>query len=142
MAAPYTIGELAEAAEIAVSTVRYYERVKLLRPSGRTGSNYRYYGQPELERLLFIRAAHAAGFTLSDISTLLELRDGSLEPCAEVQALIENRLDEIAGRMAEFRRVQRELKSALALCRAACRPSTCEVLDQLSAARPPGKAKR
>ncbi len=105
----YTIGELAEAAEVAVSTIRYYERLKLVRPSGRTGSNYRYYGQPELERLLFIRAAHAAGFTLSDITTLLELRDGSLEPCPEVQALIEKRLDEIAGRMVEFRRVHKVL---------------------------------
>ena len=132
MGATYSIGELADLVEVPTSTVRYYERVKLLRPSGRTGGNHRYYGEATLERLRFIRAAQRAGFTLEDISSLLDLRDGSLKPCAEVQTLIEGRLDEIAIRMADFRRVQKALKADLALCRSAGDPARCEVIAKLS----------
>ena len=57
----YTIGELAKAAEVPSSTVRYYERARLLEPQGRTGGNYRYYTQESVHRLRFIRAAQAGG---------------------------------------------------------------------------------
>ena len=130
--ATYTIGELADLVEVPTSTVRYYERVKLLRPTGRTDGNHRYYGEPAVERLRFIRAAQRAGFTLEDIATLLELRDGSLKPCAEVRELIEDRLDKIAIKMADFRRVQKALKADLALCRSTGDPAHCGVIAKLS----------
>ena len=90
-----SIGELARAAEVPTSTVRYYERVGLVRPSGRTAGNFRYYGLEALHRLRFIRAAAATGFTLADIRRLLEFRDGAAAPCKEVQSLIENRLADV-----------------------------------------------
>jgi MerR family mercuric resistance operon transcriptional regulator len=37
------IGELAQAAGVPTSTVRYYERAGILEPSGRTAANYRFY---------------------------------------------------------------------------------------------------
>ena len=58
------------------STVRYYERRKLLEPTTRSSGNYRMYDCELLERLLFIRSAQHAGFTLCDSSSLLEFRDG------------------------------------------------------------------
>jgi DNA-binding transcriptional MerR regulator len=53
----YTISQLARAAGVPTSAVRYYERIGLLQPHGRTGGNYRLYGKEALERLRFIRAA-------------------------------------------------------------------------------------
>ena len=53
----FTIGELARAADVPTSTVRYYEREAILRPTGRSASNYRLYSGADLERLRFIRAA-------------------------------------------------------------------------------------
>ena len=44
----YNIGQLAPAAGIPISTLRYYERVGLLQPTGRTRSNYRFYTQDTL----------------------------------------------------------------------------------------------
>ncbi len=67
---PCTIGQLAAQADVPTSTVRYYERRGLLRCEGRTRANYRQYGEATLERLRFIRAAQAAGFTLVDIRSL------------------------------------------------------------------------
>jgi len=114
---PYTIGQLARAAGVPTSTVRYYERIGLLRPSGRTTGNYRVYGEDALERLRFIRAAQAAGFTLEDIATLLGLRDGSTAASQAVQTLIEERLSDVEKRMADARHVQSVLKASLELCR-------------------------
>jgi DNA-binding transcriptional MerR regulator len=53
----FTIGELARAAEVPTLTVRYYEREGIVRPTGRSVSNYRLYGQAHVERLWFIGAA-------------------------------------------------------------------------------------
>lgn len=117
MKTPYTIGQLARAIGVPTSTVRYYERIGLLRPSGRTAGNYRVYGKEALARLRFIRAAQAARFTLTDITTLLNLRDGTTGVSQTVQTLIEERLSELEKRMADGRHVQRVLKARLALCR-------------------------
>ena len=63
-----TIGVLATAAGVPTSTVHYYQREGLLRPSARSISNSRLYSAEDLQRLRFIRAAQAAGFTLHDVT--------------------------------------------------------------------------
>jgi len=128
----YTIGEVAQAAEVPTSTLRYYERIGLLRPAGRTEGNYRYYNNDALERVEFIRSAQATGFRLEDVQTLMALRDGDTAPCREVQELIEERLADVANRMKDLRRVQRVLQSSLKECRKAEVSGRCEVLETLS----------
>lgn len=128
MAKELTIGELAKAAEVPTSTVRYYERAGILRPRGRSAGNYRVYSEAELERLRFIRAAQATGFTLDDIQALLRPA-----ACGRVQGLIEERLEQVAERMSELRRVQRVLKSALAECLEHEESGRCRIIEMLSA---------
>ncbi len=128
MSAKLSIGELAKAADVPTSTVRYYERAGILRPSGRSASNYRVYSDQELERLRFIRAAQATGFTLADIKSLLRPAG-----CSKVQALIEERLSEVAERMKELRHVDRVLRASLKECRAHEATGRCKVVDQLTA---------
>jgi MerR family copper efflux transcriptional regulator len=129
----FTIGQLAAAAGIPTTTVRYYERRRLLRAALRIGSGqYRLYGAAELERLRFIRAAQTLGFSLDDIARLLALDDGRSAPCAEVQALIEARLSDISERMSDLRRVQRALRGSLDLCRGRRPEGGCAVIDGLA----------
>ena len=132
MAASLTIGQVAKAAGVPTSTVRYYERAGLLRPAARTPGNYRLYSQSDLARLRFIRAAQATGFQLDDITKLL-----APAPCGKVQALIENRLEQVAGRMKELRRVQRVLRESLAACQAHSTSGRCRVVDELTTASRP-----
>ena len=132
MAGPYRIGELAEAAGVPTSTVRYYERRRLLPPPARTAANYRVYDAAALDRLRFIRAAQATGFTLEDVALLLDLRDGATEPCDEVQALIQERLADTEQRLADLHHVREVLASSLDLCRSTDAAETCEVLEQLT----------
>ncbi|MDP3940383.1 MAG: MerR family transcriptional regulator [Deltaproteobacteria bacterium] len=127
----YTIGRLAREVGVPASTVRYYERSRLLRPDGRTEGNYRIYGPEALERLRFIRAAQAIGLTLEDITTLLDFRNGRTAPCREVQTLLEERLSELKKRLGQLRHVQAILRSSLRRCRRTERRGRCEVLDTL-----------
>jgi MerR family mercuric resistance operon transcriptional regulator len=129
----YTIGELAKAAEVPTSTVRYYERRRLIQPDNRSQGNYRLYGQDALERLRFIRAAQATGFTLDDVMTLLELRVAADKSCDDVQVLMEERLADIKKRMAELRHVEQVLNSFLKKCRQSNRPDHCAVIEELNA---------
>lgn len=133
----YTVSQLATAAGVPSTTVRYYERRGLLRPAGRSGSGaYRAYYDAELERLRFIRSAQVSGFSLDDVATLLALRDDTTAPSAEVQEIIRARLEEVAARLADLERVQTVLKSSLRACRRHAREGCCAVLEQLSGTRP------
>jgi DNA-binding transcriptional MerR regulator len=132
-----TIGQLAAAAGVPASTVRFYEREKLLVPDARTGAGYRTYAPVSLERLKFIRAAQASGFKLSDIRGMLALTHGDESPCKEIATLIQHRLADVRQRMKELKRVAHTLDRALKDC---CRGGTdwCNEVDRLRK-RPRGR---
>ena len=128
-----TIGQLAKTVDVPASTIRYYERRGLLKPNNRSQGNYRLYGEDALERLRFIRAAQATGFTLDDVATLLTLRISPKQSCEDVQELMEHRLGEVKERMAEMRLVERVLKGFLKRCQQSSRPGYCQLIEDLNA---------
>lgn len=127
----FTISELAHSAEVPTTTVRYYERVGLLRPEERSAGNYRLYGDESLQKLKFIRTAQAIGFTLEDVKTLLSTSDSSVASCRQIQSLIEERLGVIAQRLKDLRRLQHVLKSSREKCRETERADCCHVIETL-----------
>lgn len=129
---PYTISQLARAAGIPTSTLRYYERVELVQPVGRAGNNYRVYGEDTLRRLRFIRAAQATGFTLDDVRLLLALRDGDMAVCKDVQPLIASRLEDVSQRLAAMQHLQQILQSMLATCQTQDQEAMCHLIDTLT----------
>ena len=138
----YTIGGLARAGGVPVSTVRYYERSGLLFPDGRSPGNYRCYSHSSLERLRFIRAAQANGFTLDDVRALLEFRDGAVSPCTEVRALVEARLRDLEDRFRQLREVRSVLRASLEACQRGESSGRCLVLDGLADAESSSGRKR
>ena len=110
-----TIGEVARTAGVATPTLRYYEQEGLLSPTDRSRTGYRLYNDGAVQRLEFIRAAQAVGFTLDDIRALLQLNGDS--PCKQVQSLIERRLAEVDEKLADLTRVRSTLADALQRCR-------------------------
>lgn len=130
-----TIGELARAAQVPTSTVRFYERRGLLKPDSRTRSNYRTYSARTVERLKFIRAAQATGFGLKEIGEMLALTDSDAPPCAEVEALIDRRLADVRQRLRELKRVERALALAHDSC---CKggPDWCSEIERLKGGKP------
>lgn len=66
-----SIGQLAARADINASTLRYYESIGLL-PSPERRNGQRRYDVNLLEKLAFIKIAQQTGFTIQEISVLLE----------------------------------------------------------------------
>jgi MerR family mercuric resistance operon transcriptional regulator len=127
-----TIGELAKAANVPVSTIRFYERNGILAPDARTGANYREYSQQALERLRFIRASQSTGFSIADIRKLLDLTFSSDPPCGEVIDLAKNRLADVRQRLADLKRVEKALARSLEQC---CKGEGDDLCDEISRMR-------
>jgi DNA-binding transcriptional MerR regulator len=113
----YSIGQLARSVGVPVSTVRYYERAGLLKPQARSGANYRVYSEHSRERLEFIRSAQAVGLSLDDIDKMLGVAHGSTgEPCREIVALAQQRLDEVREKLKHLKTVEKTLAKAVKNC--------------------------
>lgn len=103
----YSISKLARACGLSRSTLLYYDRLGLLRPSGRTGSGYRYYTDAEQRRLERIGHFREAGLTLKEIRAVLS---SGGKPGAR---LLEKRLRETADKMVGLKNQQRLLAGML-----------------------------
>lgn len=69
------IGELAEHTGLSVRTVRHYDDVGLLHPSGRSEGGFRLYSATDLERLLVIRRMKPLGYSLEQMADVLAVVD-------------------------------------------------------------------
>ena len=65
-----TVGELARSHGLSRSTLLYYDRIGLLKPSGRTPSGYREYTDRDEERLGQICLYRRTGLSLAEIRRL------------------------------------------------------------------------
>lgn len=113
------IGELAQAGAVGVETVRYYQRRGLLdqpaRPDGGGASGgVRRYGEADVHRLRFIRAAQAAGFTLEQVGELLAL-DAS-DDHARARSLALARIAALDAKIAELQTARDALKRLARTC--------------------------
>jgi MerR family mercuric resistance operon transcriptional regulator len=127
----YTISQLAKAAGVPTTTMRYYERIGLVEPEDRSHGNYRLYSDMSLQKVNFIRAAQATGFTLDDVKALLSDDAGGTPKCGNVQGLIEDRLVDIEERLKDLRHVRQVLKSALEKCQKQKKTDCCRVVEGL-----------
>jgi MerR family redox-sensitive transcriptional activator SoxR len=66
-----SIGQLATRAKLNASTLRYYESIGLL-PAPERKNGQRRYDEGLLDRINFIKIAQQTGFSIQEISVLLE----------------------------------------------------------------------
>lgn len=102
-----TISGLAREGGVGVETIRYYQRRGLL-PTPDGGGGVRRYGDEERRRLLFIRSAQAAGFTLDQVAELLALDAG--EDRERARALAQSRIAALEAKIAELKSARDALK--------------------------------
>ena len=69
------IGELAERTEMSLRTIRHYDEVGLLTPSGRSEGGFRLYTHDDYLRLMVIRRMKPLGFSLDEMAELLRVVD-------------------------------------------------------------------
>lgn len=126
-----TIGELAEAAGVGVETVRFYERKKLIAQPQRPASGYRRYDEDTTRRIRFVRQAQELGFTLAEISQLLELRLDPRRSCADVKREAETKIVDIDGKLAALRTMREALVDITRSCSGEGPTSECPILDAI-----------
>jgi len=143
------IGELAEAAGVSRDTLRYYERLGLLAPAGRTPAGYRFYPPEAARRVAFIKRAQGLGLRLDEIRRILEVMDEGARPCAHVRAALEEKLAEVVLKLEALLILKTELEERLAWARNQPDPAcdgrnTCVYLEprQAEPALDPGPSSR
>jgi MerR family redox-sensitive transcriptional activator SoxR len=93
-----SIGEVAGRAGVRPSALRYYERVGVLLAPERENGRRRYGGEvlrDVLDRLAVVRVAQQAGFTISEIKTLLDGFSDDTPPSERWQVLAREKLEEV-----------------------------------------------
>ena len=105
-----TIGRLGTLAAIEPKTLRYYDRVGLVRPSTRTAAGYRLYDEDTVERLRFIHRAKALRISLADIRRILAVRDEGAAPCQHVLGLIRQNLTTVETQIGQLARLRTDLR--------------------------------
>jgi MerR family mercuric resistance operon transcriptional regulator len=130
-ATTFAIGELSRRTGSNIETIRYYERIGLLPAPPRRG-RYRSYGPADVLRLGFLRRARELGFTLGDIQALFGLAAGGQGSCEAARILAEAQLGAVRDRIADLRRMERVLETAVRDC-AAGKAEGCPLLDTLAA---------
>ena len=107
----WLIGELSDRVGVSAHTIRYYERLGLLKPSRRTESGYRIYGKKNEERLRFIQKAKRFGLSLDEIKQLITTRTQGTPPCASLKTMVKQHLDDLDRKIEEMVSLRRELAS-------------------------------
>ena len=131
-ASRFTISQLARMVGVPVTTIRYYERIGLVQPEGRSDGNYRLYGERSLEKMKFIKSAQSMGFTLENVKVLLAEKTGKKPACGDVKKLITERLDDVEKQLEDLKHVQTVLKAALKKCCKQKEADCCQVLAEMS----------
>ena len=127
----HNIGEAAAATGVSAKMIRHYEEIGLIPAVGRTFAGYRLYGEPDLNRLRFIRRSRNLGFSMKQIEELLALWSNPGRASAEVKRLALGHAQELEAKIAEMQAMQRTLLDLAKHCRGNQRPD-CPILDDLA----------
>lgn len=110
----YTIGELSQAAQVTVKTIRYYQELGILSPvkiDDETG--YRYYDNSSYDRISSILTLKKLGFSLKEIQNILQ--DCSEDE--ELKVYIKSKIDSIKEKVKDLRKMETQLSSFISQIR-------------------------
>ena len=95
-----TIGQVAKKYSISRSTLIYYDSKGILKPSGRSLSNYRLYSDNDLKLIERVLIFRRAGLSIESIQQILDSKHG------QVEVALENRLSKINKEIQDLRAQQ------------------------------------
>ncbi len=71
----HQIGAVAERVGLSLRTIRHYEEVGLVTPTGRSAGGFRLYTDADVDRLSQVKVMKPLGFSLEETHEVLELLD-------------------------------------------------------------------
>ena len=108
------IGEIAKAAGVTTSRIRFYERKGIIPVGDRTENGYRDYPEDLVSLLKFIEQAQGLGFTLREIADV-EIGNGEhIVSCTDALALLAKKRDAVTTLISEARERKRRIEALMA----------------------------
>lgn len=134
------IGLAAQRVGLTVDAIRFYERSGLLPRAARTQGGFRLFGERDVETLAFIRRVQGLGFKLSEIRSLLALREDRIQRCAPVRRRLQTKLDDVRVKLSDLKKLEHELVLVLHRCDRELRKhdAHCPVLENVRSERKRG----
>lgn len=123
-----TISQLARTVGVSTETVRYYQRIGLLRTPRRPNNGFRSYDSDDALRLQFVRHGQALGFTLDEIAALLQL---SSVDCEQAERIAKARLKGVQEKIAALRRLEAALELTVSECEERKPHAGCPLIETL-----------
>jgi len=112
--------------------IRYYERIRLTPPAGRTEAGYRLYADADVNTLRFIHRARKFGMPIERIRRLVSLWQGK-QPSREVKQIALEQVADLERKIVELSAMRAALQSLADSCDGDHRPE-CPILRDLSQA--------
>ncbi|MGV3485861.1 MAG: MerR family transcriptional regulator [Planctomycetaceae bacterium] len=126
-----TIGRLAKATQVGVETIRYYERRGLIEQPRHSGGSFRVYPENTKSRIHFIRRAKELGFTLKEISELLDL---AADPAGDRSTIKDYAIQKIASiedKIRDLAAIQATLAKLAKACSGSGSLHGCPIMESL-----------
>lgn len=119
------IGELSKKSGFSQDTIRYYEKMGLVKAtaSKRLSNNYKDYPEVVLKRLHTIEELKGLGFTLKEIKEMLDLREEGLLDCQTKINDVLSKIQSIDEQIEKLQKVRVHLSKVLLLC-----PDPCQIM--------------
>ncbi len=98
------IGRVAERVGLSLRTIRYYDEIGLVTPSGRTVGGFRLYSPSDVERLLLIKRMKPLGYSLEEMAELLQLVDAldAADSVGDVRARLQEYTEAVHSRITDL----------------------------------------
>ena len=116
------IGEIAQRSGFSKDTLRYYEKIGLIRltKKQRSENNYRIYDDSILTDLKTIKKMKSIGFTLKEIKELRRMEELDYVSCSSLAPLIKNKLEKIEEQLILLQSQKQQLLKLVDLCQGEC----------------------
>jgi DNA-binding transcriptional MerR regulator len=100
----FTIRNMAERCGMTAHTLRYYERVGLIRPVGRARNGHRRYSEADEAWLHFLHCMRATSMPIREMQRYAELREHGDSTSLERRKILEDHQAAIAAQIVELQR--------------------------------------
>ena len=84
----FTIKEVSERLNLSQHTLRYYEKIEIIKIGRRESSNIREYKEKDIELLEYIKALKDIGFSLEDIKFYILLKKNDKSTLSERKKIL------------------------------------------------------
>jgi DNA-binding transcriptional MerR regulator len=116
------IGDLVKKTGLSKDTIRYYEKMGLIKVNKkeRRENNYKEYSEDILVRLSLVKRLKLLGFTLNEISDVIDILLGETNPCAEILDTVNTKLVLVDQKIKELEEIKGRLTDIKKNCNGHC----------------------